>query len=148
MKVNVKGIVNIDTYRDGRLLWSFEDKNLIVNVGLALITARMEGVTKDVITHMAVGDDGTAPSGGDTDLVSMLGSRLVLDSTNIVTTAVANDTIQYICTFGEGVSTGGLEEAAIFNAAAGGDMLSRIAFPVKNKGALDVSVITWKIVFN
>ena len=47
-----------------------------------------------------------------------------------------------------GPPAGGVWSALAPNAAAGGDMLSRIAFPVKNKGALDVSVITWKIVFN
>jgi hypothetical protein len=145
--VKAKGSVKLETFRDDELLYTFEDNNLIVNLGLALIASRMEGVNKAVISHMSVGDDGTAPAGGDTDLISMLDTRLALDSTNIVTTTETNDTIQYICTYAAGVSTGDLREAAIFNAASGGDMLSRISFPLKTKGSLDVTVITWKVQF-
>jgi len=145
--VSVNGKITADIYREGVLINSLKQDNLVVDVGLALITSRMEGVVKGPITHMSVGTDVTLPDPLDVDLISMLGTRLVV-STSRLTTTVANDTIQYISTFGAGISTGALTEAGIFNAASGGDMLSRVTFAVINKAAADTMVITWQIVFS
>jgi hypothetical protein len=118
-------------------------KNLIVNSGLAYIASRMKGTDKAVMSHMALGSSTTAPAEGQTDLISMLGSRESLDSTVI---EGANDhKIKYTCGFETGDATGAITEAGIFNAASGGDMLCRTKFSVVNKAAEDTMSVTWTI---
>ena len=120
-------------------------KNLVVNLGLAHIVSRLKDATAAVMDAIAVGGSATAAAASQSALVAIIGTKVAVDSTTIVTKNVANDTIQHICTFGPGVSTGALNEAGIFNSA--NVMLSRIVFPsgVVNKGADDTVVITWKI---
>jgi hypothetical protein len=122
-----------------------DEHNLVVSTGLAYIASRMTGTTAAVMTHMAIGSGTAAAAGGDTQLGSQLSTRVALGSTTIVTTSVANDSVQYVATFGAGQSTGAVTEAGIFNAATSGTMLCRTVFPVINKGAADTLVITWKV---
>lgn len=121
-----------------------ENPNLVVNTGLAYIISRMKDATAAAASHMAAGTSTTAAVAAQTALVAEIG-RVALGSTTIVTTTVANDSIQYVATFGPGVATGALTEAGLFNAASAGTMLARTVFPVINKGALDSLVVTWKI---
>lgn len=121
-----------------------QDHNLVVNAGLAYIASRMKDATAAVMSHMAVGVGTTAAAGGQTALVTE-SARVALTSSTIVTTSVANDSIQYVATFAPGSGTNALTEAGLFNAASAGTMLARTVFPVINKGALDTLTITWKI---
>lgn len=131
------------TGKDGQIKDSREVKNLVVDSGLAYIISRMVGTAKPVMSHMAVGSGGTATAGGQTDLISMLGAREVLDTTTIMGTK--NEKVQYTSSFEPGDGTGAIVEAGIFNAATGGDMLCRTVFPVVNKQADDTMAITWTI---
>jgi len=114
--------------------------NLVVDSGLAFIASRMKDTTATAMSHMAVGTGTTATAGGQTALVTQLGSRVSLTST----TVTANSTA-YVATFGAGVATGALTEAGIFNASTSGTMLCRTVFAVINKGASDTMTITWTI---
>lgn len=116
------------------------EKNLIVDTGLAFICSRMTDAADNVMSHMAVGSDSTTPAANDTDLGTILGSREALDST-----AHNANTVTYVSSFEAGEGTGAVAEAGIFNAAASGTMLCRTTFPVVNKGADDTMVITWTI---
>jgi hypothetical protein len=129
--------------KDGNIKDTREVKNLVVNTGLAFIISRMAGTAKNVMSHMALGSSSTAAAAGQTDLVSMLGSREALDSTTI--TGTNNEKIQYVATFEAGDATGAVVEAGIFNASVGGDMLCRTVFSVVNKAADDTLAITWTI---
>tara|TARA_A100001015_G_scaffold303674_1_gene393672 strand:+ start:282 stop:740 length:459 start_codon:yes stop_codon:yes gene_type:complete len=120
-----------------------EIKNLVVNTGLAYIASRMTGTAKAVMTHMAVGSGTTAAAATQTDLVSILGSREVLDSTTI--SGSNNEKVVYISSFEAGDGTGAVTEAGLFNASSGGDMLCRTVFSVVNKAADDTMSITWTI---
>ena len=117
--------------------------NLVVNAGLAYIASRMTGTAKNVMSHMALGSGTTNPAAGQSDLVSMLGSREGLDSTSI--TGTNNNKVQYEASFEAGDATGAVTEAGIFNAASGGDMLCRTKFDVVNKAADDTMSVTWTI---
>jgi hypothetical protein len=128
---------------DGNITKQHEH-NLVVNTGLAYISSRMFGTTEPVMSHMAVGT-GTSTAGAANAALDSQIARVALDSTNIVTTAVTNDSIQYVAIFSPGTGTGAITEAGIFNNNAGGTMLCRTVFAVINKGALDTLVITWKI---
>jgi len=119
--------------------------NLVVGTGLAFIAAKILEQPADVMSHMAVGEGAANPNISETTLILEAG-RVAFDSTAQVTTNVNNDSVQFVASFLAGVGTGALTEAGIFSAASGGTMLSRTAFPVVNKQALDSISITWKIV--
>ena len=120
-----------------------EVKNLVVNSGLGYIASRMTGTAKSVMSHMALGSSTTAAAAGQTDLVSILGSREALDSTTI--TGTNDEKVEYVASFEAGDATGAVTEAGIFNGATGGDMLCRTTFSVVNKAADDTMSVTWTI---
>jgi len=129
--------------KDGNVKDSREVKNLVVNAGLAYIASRMVGTTKGVMSHMALGSGTTTAAAGQTDLVSILGSREALDSTTI--TGTNSEKVQYVSSFEAGDATGAVTEAGIFNASTAGDMLCRTVFSVVNKAADDTMTVTWTI---
>ena len=116
------------------------EKNLIVTVGLTFICSRMTAASAGVMSHMALGSGTTAVAAGQTDLVSILGSREVLDSTTPST-----NTVIYVSSFEAGDATGAVTEAGVFNASSSGTMLCRTVFPVVNKQADDTMSVTWTI---
>lgn len=120
-----------------------ELKNLVVNTGLAYIASRMTGTSKSVMSHMALGSGTTAAAAGQTDLVSVLGSREAIDSTTI--SGTNNEKVVYVSSFEAGDATGSVTEAGIFNASSSGDMLCRTVFSVVNKAADDTMSVTWTI---
>lgn len=115
--------------------------NLVVSVGKTYIASRMSSNTSNVMSHMAVGTNGTPATSGDTTLNTEL-SRIALTVTG---GTPSSNTVTYSATFGPGVGTGGLEEAGVFNDAAAGSMLCRTTFPVINKQASDTITITWVV---
>ena len=128
----------------GRVKSDDEYDNLVVDAGKAWLAARGldDANIPAQMSHMALGAGTAAPAGADTALGSELG-RVALDSiTN------SGNTTTYQATFGPGTATGAVTEAGIFNAATGGTMLSRLTFPVKNKGDLDTIYATWNITIN
>lgn len=128
---------------DGEIKTEREHENLVVNSGLAYLISRAVDASKDVMSHMGLGEGSTEPVAGNDALESALGGRVALDSTTI---AGNNDEqIVYQATFGPGDGTGAVTEAGIFNALTGGVMLCRTVFPVVNKQAEDTMVITWTI---
>ena len=139
--LKVTGSVNVVINDEcGKQKENFTIPNLVVDTGLAYIASRMKDATATAMTHMAVGTGTTATAGGQTALVTQLGSRVALTST----TVTANSTA-YVASFGAGVATGALTEAGIFNASTSGTMLCRTVFAVINKGAADTMTITWTI---
>ena len=126
--------------KDGKVKDSREIHNLVGSTGLEYICSRMAGTSASVMSHMAVGSGTTAASAGQTDLVSILGSREALDSTS-----ASSNTITYVSSFEAGEGTGAVTEAGIFNASSSGTMLCRTVFAVVNKDADDTMSITWSI---
>ena len=116
--------------KNGKVKESREIKNLLVSSGLEFICSRMAGTSASVMSHMALGSGTTTPAAGQTDLVSILGSREALDSTT-----ASSNTITYVSSFEAGDGTGAVTEAGIFNASSGGTMLCRTIFAVVNKEA-------------
>jgi hypothetical protein len=129
--------------KDGNVKDTREVKNLVVNTGLAYIASRMVGTSKSVMSHMALGSGTTAAAAGQTDLVSILGSREALDSTTI--SGTNDEKVVYVSSFEAGDATGAVTEAGIFNASTAGDMLCRTVFSVVNKAADDTMTVTWTI---
>jgi hypothetical protein len=126
--------------KDGNVKESREIHNLVVSSGLEFICSRMAGTSAGVMSHMALGSGTTAAAAGQTDLVSILGSREALDSTT-----ASSNTITYVSSFEAGEGTGAVTEAGIFNASSSGTMLCRTVFAVVNKQADDTMSVTWTI---
>ena len=126
--------------KDGNVKEERTEKNLVVTTGLNYIASRMKDASATAMTHMALGSGTTAAAAGQTDLVTLLGSREALDSTTVTANAVA-----YVASFEAGDATGAVTEAGIFNAASSGTMLCRTKFNVVNKAADDTMTVTWTI---
>jgi len=126
--------------KDGNIKDSREINNLVVSAGLEFICSRMAGASASVMSHMALGSGTTAASAGQTDLVSVLGSREALDSST-----ASSNTITYVSSFEAGEGTGAVTEAGVFNASSSGTMLCRTVFSVVNKEADDTMSVTWTI---
>jgi len=126
--------------KDGNVKEERTEKNLVVTTGLNYIASRMKDASATAMTHMALGSGTTTAAAGQTDLVTLLGSREALDSTTVTANAVA-----YVSSFEAGDATGGVTEAGIFNASTSGTMLCRVVFSVVNKAADDTMTVTWTI---
>ncbi len=126
--------------KDGNIKDSREINNLVVSAGLEFICSRMAGASASVMSHMALGSGTTAASAGQTDLVSVLGSREALDSST-----ASSNTVTYVSSFEAGEGTGAVTEAGVFNASSSGTMLCRTVFSVVNKEADDTMSVTWTI---
>jgi hypothetical protein len=122
--------------KDERLL-----ENLVVSAGKTHIASRMVGVASNVMSHMAVGTNNTAPAAGDTTLAAEVAASRTALSSYTSSGAVATA----VCTFGAGVGTGALVEAGIFNASSVGTMLCRTTFSTINKAAGDSLTVTWTV---
>lgn len=120
--------------------------NLVVSVGKNAIADRLIDTSTNVMSHMAVGTDNGSIltlASSNTALGAQLGSRVSLTSATRT-----NNVVTYSATFSEGVSTGAIVEAGIFNASTSGDMLCRTTFPVINKEASDTLTINWNVTIN
>jgi hypothetical protein len=126
--------------KNGNVKESRDIKNLVVTAGLTFICSRMAGASASVMSHMALGSGTTAAAAGQTDLVTLLGSRKALDSSTASTS-----TIIYVSSFDAGEATGAVTEAGVFNASTAGTMLCRTVFTVLNKAASDTMSVTWTI---
>lgn len=118
-----------------------EVNNLVVTVGKVWVAARMQGVSKAVMSHMAVGTGTTAAAVGQTTLVTENGRVLLTTAGGVA----ASNVITFATTVPAGTATGAITEAGVLNAASAGDMLARTVFSVVNKGALDTMTISWAV---
>ena len=121
--------------------------NLVVTSGLTYIASRMATATAGAASHMAIGTNNTAAAAGQVNLQAAESARVALASTTPGSTSIV-----YVASFGAGVGTAALQEAAIFNygtytASPGANqhMLCRTIFSVINKAANDTMTITWTI---
>jgi len=129
----------------GRLTIAINDEvvqevdNLVVTTGKGYVASRMKDASATAMSHMAVGTGSTAAAAGDTALGSEA-ARIALTSTT-----VSGADVIYVATFGAGVGTAALTEAAILNASSSGTMLCRTVFPVVNKQGTDSMSVTWTV---
>lgn len=115
--------------------------NLVVTAGRNHAAGRMKPSPPNAMSHIAVGSGSSVPDVGQTALVAELARK----SAGVAGTG---NSVTYSVTFGPGEGTGDITEAAILNAAAAGDMLSRVVFSVRQKTAEKSLTIIWTITFN
>lgn len=129
---------------DGKLKKEQVDENLIVTVGKNFLATWLAAASQanPFMEHVGLGTGSTAADAGDTDLETPLATRIqgtVTSNTNV---------LQNVASFGPGVNTGAITEAALFSANSGGTMFARQVFAVINKGALDTLQVTWQVTFS
>ncbi len=131
----------IVTDKNGHIKQSMKVPNLVVTTGKQYIASRMAGTTAAVMSHMAIGSGTAAANANNT----ALGNELGRAGSPLFSFQASGNIITATATFVEGVGTGAISEAGIFNASSGGTMLCRTVFPVVNKQASDTIAITWTI---
>ena len=143
-KIVAKGVLKLTLYKSDGQVTETTHNNLIVNLGKALIASRFGNGAGSAVSKMALGTGTTATTANDTALVTEIVEKAV-EAPVSVTTTVANDTVEYTCSFQAGEGTGAITEAGLLTAE---DLLfSRTVFPVINKGAEDRLTITWRVIF-
>ena len=136
---------NSELAMKGRLTIAINDEvvreidNLVVTTGKGYVASRMKDASATAMSHMAVGTGSTAAAAGDTALGNE-SARVALTSTT-----VSGADVVYVATFGAGVGTAGLTEAAVLNASSSGTMLCRTVFPIINKSVSDSMSVTWSV---
>ena len=138
--IKATGRLNIQVIgHDGAIKEDQTVDNLVVATGLNFIASRLKDATAAAMTHMAVGSGNAAAASGNTALVTQI-NRVALTSST-----VTNNAIAFTAIFSEGVGTGAITEAGLFNAATNGTMLCRTVFGVVNKESTDTMTITWTV---
>jgi hypothetical protein len=141
-KLHFRGDVKIKRYLEtGELAEQRDVKNLVVTTGLEWIIGRLNAPVPPVMSYIAVGTNNTVPQLNQTTLITEIWRQ----PTTVAGGSVSGVTIVYTTAIGPGNGTGALQEAGIFDQGSLGTMLSRVTYPVINKGASDTVVVEWTI---
>lgn len=138
--ITLIGRVKVEVYgNDGVLKDSRDIENIITTVGRAMIADQLlastaGGATKP--THMGVGTSGTAAAVGDTTITGE--TRVALTSKTRATNVVT-----FVGDWAAGSATGTLQEAGLWDASSGGNLVGRVTFTSIAKGASDTLKVTW-----
>lgn len=136
------GTLKLELRNAAGKLKASQTHNLVVNLGIAGIAARIHKDAEPKVTHMALGTGNAAVLPADIALGTET-ARVAMQSTNTVTEVVADDAVQFVAEFGPGVGTGALTEAGLFTAASAGKMWCRSVFGALTKEAEDTLTIAW-----
>jgi hypothetical protein len=142
-RIGVRGDISVAVHdvASGRLLETRQVKNLVVTAGRNLLRDLLRGINT-APTHVAVGTGTAAVQASD--------AALAIEVHRNTITQRVSDTGQLTIKFflPSGAANGQtLAEAGIFNAAAGGDMLSRVTYAGIAKTASITVTYTWTISF-
>ncbi len=150
--ITLSGCFTLVHMRDGEVIGIRENiKNLITNAGMAEVAALLlTDVASDDFDEIAIGTGTTAAAAGDTALEAEISTNGGERKTggdvtgSRVTTDVANDTAQLVCTFNF-TGSFAVTEAGVFNDPSAGDMLCRQVFSAVNVANGDSLQVTWQI---
>jgi len=144
-KVKIKGSLYLKTLRKDGVITILLVENTLVNWALISFAGILAGTAwPSVLTHIALGNGTTPVALTDTTLENELG-RYAATASQL---APPNDnTAQFQILFDEGDVVGTFNEAGIFSADTGGNMLNRVVFGDFVVGASDTLTVTWLIEF-
>lgn len=145
--VGVKGHVRLELIRDGVVIDSRENCNLVVNTGKADMAKRLVVAPTKLYQYMKLGKSNTAANSAQTTLTSVAGTRRTCNTAAMSGTRTA----KFIRTFTTtNFSATGIEEAMIGNqlTSAAGTMLARVTFTAINKTNSDTLKISWTVKVN
>jgi hypothetical protein len=123
--------------------------NLVVTDGKEETARLLLGSTfgANAFSHIAIGEDNTAPAAGQTallDEITSQGGERDAATLTLATTSVSNDTAQYVTSYSF-TDSFTVQESGLFNHSATGDMLCRQTFTALSVGNGDSLTVTWKI---
>lgn len=120
-------------------------KNLVVKVGRDFAIRRLFSSAEQPMSHMAIGTNNVTQTPSN----QILGAEIARVSFSTTPTSVGS-TATFTAIFNQGVGTGTITEAGIFNSSTSNDgvMLARTTFNAKPKLATDVFTIIWNITAN
>lgn len=130
----IKSVFGVDLkipFLTGNMVKVAVDKNLIVTRGLQILAQQVNGQTTAPVTAIALGSGTTAPSAGQTALVTELttnGLGRAAATVSNQTTNASNDTARWVHTFNATGSATVAEEGLFDNNSSGGNMLARNTF--------------------
>ncbi len=146
MKTNmqIRGTITLEVERlDGSVVRA-KQKNLVMyEWGLKKIASLLSGTAQsaDMITHLAMGNDNTAPAEDQTILI---GESIRSACTKTQQSSPNENVVEFKVVHALGAVVGTFEEAGLFDASSGGNMFNRsvfTAFPVTSADTLTVSWI-------
>lgn len=136
------GVLRIKEVVDGKIVKEHTFKNLITNYGVQHIANALVAIALyNPMSQMAIGT-GSGQTASDTTLDSEIDRQPLLKSQGIGGNA---NTAIYTATMPEGVGTGNITEAGIFNSATAGDMLCYTSFTAIDKQANVSLLMEWTI---
>jgi len=149
--IKIKGIIEIEHIRNGKVLSHKVIENTITNAGKAEVANLIGNVSSPTaFTYLAVGTGTTAASATDTTLeAEITDSGLGRASATVsrVTTTTTNDTLQLYKSFSVSGSKS-ITEAGVLNASSLGTLLGRQVFSADSVVSGDTYNLTYKIVFS
>jgi len=136
MKISGRIIVEVLDRGGGLVVFRKETHNFITELGDAHFAALAAGETPDPIGWIAVGS-GRGQAATSTALATETARVALTGGYPDRQSGDDDNEVLYVATFGAGVATGVVQEAALFDAASGGIMIDYSdTFGVYNKGAL------------
>jgi hypothetical protein len=108
---------------DGREVLRRQAHNLVTTAGKDAILQTAAPVYVKAFCYLGIGSDATAPAAGQTALLAELAR-----SAAPIAPTFAGHALTFVETFGAGVGTGTITEAALLTAAAAGTMFNRLTF--------------------
>jgi len=140
--VGMKGkLIIFKKDENNNLIKVLEKDNLIVTSGFNYIADLMAALPVGNMTHIGVGSSSTAPSVGQTTLVTQLFRKIFFNRDG------DNNIFRIESQFNPGEGTGTWREAGIFNNAVGGTMLNRVTFADFSKLATETVIIRFEVSF-
>lgn len=108
--IKMTGVLTIKKMDDkGTVTYETEVPNIVVTAGKEFIASRMVSSTAAVMGYMAIGDDASTGTLGQTSLQNELARVTVTSAT------AAGSIATFVATFPAGTGTGSIVEAGVFN---------------------------------
>ena len=149
--MRIRGIIEIEHIRNGKVLSHKVIENTITNTGKAEVANLIGNVSSPTaFTYLAVGTGTTAASATDTTLQTEItdsGLGRAAATVSRVTTTTTNDTLQLYKSFSVSGSKS-ITEAGVLNASSLGTLLGRQVFSADSVVSGDTYNLTYKIVFS
>lgn len=148
--LNAVGEFNVDVeiWRDGRVIDRRTNHNLVVNTGKADMASRLVVSPTKLMRYMRLGHNGASPVSAQTTITT-----IVTGSNRTCNTAAMSGgrTAKFIRTWATtDFSATGIREAGLFSQLTNGSgtMLARVNFTAVNKSSHDTLKITWTVKVN
>lgn len=140
--VKASGVLRVKKIIDGEVVSSYEFKNLITTYGKQHIANALSSVALyDPMSQMAIGE-GSGQTASDTTLDNETDRQPL---TRAQGTGGNANTVIYTAVMPEGIATGNITEAGIFNAAILGDMMCYTSFTAIVKEVNASLLMEWTI---